>query len=149
VLGTIISGKPRQRHPFTAKCTHTTANLHNSAPAAMCIASAFAVLLPIRKVPLKCSAHLNTSSGQELQCSSCGHIADTELLCYCVRSSCSLQSYSPYTHCPSGVALVTSSGQVAAGGYIESAAHNPGLPPLQTAVVGGIVGGCLPTYDQV
>lgn len=58
-------------------------------------------------------------------------------------------SYSPYTHCPSGVALVTSSGGVAAGGYIESAAHNPGLPPLQAAVVGGIVGGCLPSYDQI
>jgi cytidine deaminase len=47
------------------------------------------------------------------------------------------------------VAFITSSGQVPAGGYIESAAHNPGLPPLQAAVVAGIVGGCLPSYDQV
>lgn len=32
---------------------------------------------------------------------------------------------------------------------MESAAHNPGLPPFQAAVVSGIVAGCLPAYEQV
>lgn len=60
-----------------------------------------------------------------------------------------LQSYSPYTHCPAGVALISKPGQVAAGCYLESAAHNPGVAPLQSAVVSGIIAGCLPSYDQV
>jgi cytidine deaminase len=59
------------------------------------------------------------------------------------------QSYSPYTHCPAGVALVTADGRVAAGCYLESAAHNPGVAPLQAAVVAGIITGWLESYDQV
>lgn len=60
-----------------------------------------------------------------------------------------LQSYSPYTHCPAAAALITRSGLVAAGCYLESAAHNPGVAPLQSAVVGGIIAGALPSYDMV
>lgn len=61
----------------------------------------------------------------------------------------SLQSYSPYTHCPSGVAIINRNGQVAAGGYIESAAHNPGLPPLQSAIAAAIIQGKLESYQAV
>eukprot|EP00879_Flechtneria_rotunda_P021481 GHRR01022638.1.p1 GENE.GHRR01022638.1~~GHRR01022638.1.p1 ORF type:complete len:295 (+),score=84.05 GHRR01022638.1:578-1462(+) len=58
-------------------------------------------------------------------------------------------SYSPYTHCPAAVAIITKQGKVASGGYIESAAYNPGLPPFQAAVAGCIIAGCLDTYHQV
>lgn len=62
---------------------------------------------------------------------------------------CRHQSYAPYTKCPAGVSLITKSGQVVSGNYLESAAHNPGVAPLQSAVVSGIIAGCLDTYDQV
>ncbi|CAM6106230.1 unnamed protein product [Calypogeia fissa] len=44
-------------------------------------------------------------------------------------------SYSPYTHSPSGLAFRTTQGGVYWGPYFESAAYNPSLPPLQTAIV--------------
>jgi hypothetical protein len=62
---------------------------------------------------------------------------------------CAMQAYSPYTHCPAAIAFILRTGQVAAGCYLESAAHNPGLAPLQSAVVSGIMSGCLQSYDQV
>ncbi|KAK9839712.1 hypothetical protein WJX81_007820 [Elliptochloris bilobata] len=49
--------------------------------------------------------------------------------------------YAPYTHSASGAVVVTSSGEVFSGGYIESAAFNPSLPPLQAALVAAVVGG--------
>ena len=58
------------------------------------------------------------------------------------------QCYCPYTHCPSGVAIMTADGGAFAGGYVESAAYNPGLPPFQAAIVAAVVGG-MPSYDQV
>ena len=65
-----------------------------------------------------------------------------------ILSCVGLQCYCPYTHCPSGAAIVTVDGGIFAGGYVESAAYNPGLPPFQAAVVAAIVGG-MPSYDQV
>lgn len=44
------------------------------------------------------------------------------------------KSYAPYTHAHSGVAIGTRSGQIFKGAYIENAAYNPSLPPLQTAL---------------
>ena len=43
-------------------------------------------------------------------------------------------AYAPYTHGLSGVALHSLSGAVYIGSYIESAAYNPSLPPLQAAL---------------
>lgn len=59
-----------------------------------------------------------------------------------------LQSYCPYTRLPSGVALATGSGAVYGGRYVESAAYNPSLPPLQSALAAAVIGG-LPDYKQV
>jgi cytidine deaminase len=59
-----------------------------------------------------------------------------------------LQSYSPYSHTPSGVALVLHDGQVVAGSYVENAAHNPGLAPFQAAVVAAVRAG-IPDYTKV
>lgn len=44
-------------------------------------------------------------------------------------------SYAPYSSCPSGVAILGDDGQIHAGSYIENAAFNPSLPPLQSALV--------------
>lgn len=54
-------------------------------------------------------------------------------------------SYSPYSHCPAGVAIVTPDGNVYSGGYIESAAYNPSMPPLQTAIIDAVIDG-MPCY---
>lgn len=51
-----------------------------------------------------------------------------------LKAAC--MAYSPYTKSPSGVALATSSGRIFAGSYIENAAFNPSLPPLETALAG-------------
>ncbi len=45
-------------------------------------------------------------------------------------------AHSPYSKSPSGVAVETSDGRVFAGSYIENAAFNPSLPPLETALAG-------------
>lgn len=50
-------------------------------------------------------------------------------------------SYAPYSRCPAGVAIVTAGGDVYSGGYVESAAYNPSLPPLQTAIIDAVIGG--------
>jgi len=44
-------------------------------------------------------------------------------------------SHAPYSKCPSGVALLTTKGKICTGFYIESAAFNPSLSPLQAAIV--------------
>jgi len=44
------------------------------------------------------------------------------------------RSYAPYTHSPSGVALRSASGTVAAGPYVENAAYNPSVTPVIAAL---------------
>ncbi len=44
------------------------------------------------------------------------------------------RAYAPYTKALSGVALISSSGASYQGSYIESAAYNPSLSPMQTAL---------------
>jgi cytidine deaminase len=51
------------------------------------------------------------------------------------------KSYAPYTKAYSGVAIGTRSGRIFKGSYIENAAYNPSLPPLQTALAALILGG--------
>jgi cytidine deaminase len=51
------------------------------------------------------------------------------------------KSYAPYSKAHSGVAIATGSGRVYKGSYIENAAFNPSLSPLQTALVALIVAG--------
>eukprot|EP01026_Neomeris_dumetosa_P058676 TRINITY_DN546_c0_g1_i1.p1 TRINITY_DN546_c0_g1~~TRINITY_DN546_c0_g1_i1.p1 ORF type:complete len:357 (-),score=41.84 TRINITY_DN546_c0_g1_i1:205-1275(-) len=58
------------------------------------------------------------------------------------------QSYAPYSKCPSGVSVITIDGDVYGGGCIESAAFNPSLSPLQTALIGAVIDG-IPCYKQV
>ena len=51
------------------------------------------------------------------------------------------KSYAPYTKAYSGVTIATRSGRIFKGSYIENAAYNPSLPPLQTALAALILGG--------
>jgi cytidine deaminase len=55
--------------------------------------------------------------------------------------SAARKSYAPYTKAHSGVAIGTRSGRIFKGAYIENAAYNPSLPPLQTALVVLILAG--------
>lgn len=51
------------------------------------------------------------------------------------------KSHAPYSKCPSGVALIDDQGRVFKGCYMESAAYNPSLGPVQAAVVAYVAGG--------
>lgn len=50
-------------------------------------------------------------------------------------------SYAPYTGVYAGVALRTSDNKIYSGAYIENAAYNPSLPPLQAALAAMAVTG--------
>ncbi|KZV15006.1 hypothetical protein F511_39210 [Dorcoceras hygrometricum] len=50
-------------------------------------------------------------------------------------------AHAPYSGCPSGVALMDCEGKVYRGSYIESAAFNPSLGPVQAALVAYVAGG--------
>jgi cytidine deaminase len=51
------------------------------------------------------------------------------------------KSYAPYTKAYSGVAIRISSGKIFKGAYIENAAYNPSLPPMQAALSALVFGG--------
>lgn len=50
-------------------------------------------------------------------------------------------SHAPYSGCPSGVALMDCEGMIYRGSYVESAAYNPSLGPVQAAFVAFVAGG--------
>ncbi|CAN4098760.1 unnamed protein product [Withania somnifera] len=50
-------------------------------------------------------------------------------------------SHAPYSGCPSGVALMDCEGKIYRGSYVESAAYNPSLAPVQAALVAFVAGG--------
>ncbi|CAL5215035.1 unnamed protein product [Lathyrus oleraceus] len=58
------------------------------------------------------------------------------------------KSHAPYSDSPSGVAIVDCNGKIYKGSYVESAAFNPSLGPLQAAVVAFIAGGG-GEYDEI
>ncbi len=51
------------------------------------------------------------------------------------------KSYAPYTKAHSGVAIATTTSRIIKGAYVENAAFNPSLPPLQTALAALILAG--------
>jgi len=59
--------------------------------------------------------------------------------------SAARKSYAPYTASHSGIALDVSANRVFAGSYIENAAFNPSLSPLQTALAGLLAAGLEPS----
>ncbi|XP_057968819.1 cytidine deaminase 1-like [Malania oleifera] len=59
------------------------------------------------------------------------------------------ESHAPYSGCPSGAAFVDSVGKVYRGSYMESAAYNPSLGPIQAALVAYVASGGGGGYDQI
>ena len=57
------------------------------------------------------------------------------------------QSYAPYSHSPSGVAVQLRDGSIVSGRYAENAAFNPSLSPLQGALVQMVAEGR--RYDEI
>jgi cytidine deaminase len=51
------------------------------------------------------------------------------------------RAYAPYSRAPAAVALQLDDGAIVSGAGIENAAYNPGLPPLQAALVNLIAAG--------
>lgn len=46
-----------------------------------------------------------------------------------------LRSHAPYTQCMAGIALQLTSGEVVTGSSLENVAFNPGVPPMQVALI--------------
>jgi cytidine deaminase len=57
------------------------------------------------------------------------------------------EAHTPYSGCPSALALKLADGTVITGSAIENAAYNPGLPPVQTALINLIAAGH--NHDQI
>eukprot|EP00889_Picochlorum_renovo_P007751 jgi/Picre1/34781/NNA_002247.t1 len=57
-------------------------------------------------------------------------------------------AYCPYSRCPASASIVTDDGGVYAGGYIESAAYNPSMLPLQSAIIDAVIDG-MPCYTKM
>jgi cytidine deaminase len=51
------------------------------------------------------------------------------------------RAYAPYSRSPSAVVLELADGTIVSGATIENAAYNPGLPPLQAALINLIAAG--------
>ena len=51
------------------------------------------------------------------------------------------RAYAPYSRAPSAVVLQLDDGAIVSGAAIENAAYNPGLPPLQAALINLIAAG--------
>lgn len=49
------------------------------------------------------------------------------------------RSYAPYSRSPSGCAIEMNSGVIVSGSYLENAAFNPSLAPLQAALVAAVM----------
>lgn len=58
-------------------------------------------------------------------------------------------SHAPYSGCPSGVALVDCEGKVYTGSYMESAAFNPSMGPVQAALVAYVANGDGGGYERI
>lgn len=58
---------------------------------------------------------------------------ESPLIAHAMRAAFS--SYAPYSDSPSGVAIRTRQGKIYTGCYLENAAFNPSLSPLQAALV--------------
>ncbi|KAF5935111.1 hypothetical protein HYC85_026240 [Camellia sinensis] len=58
-------------------------------------------------------------------------------------------SHAPYSGCPSGVALMDCKGKIYRGSYMESAAYNPSVGPVQAAVVAYVAEGGGGGYDRI
>ncbi|XP_054784066.1 cytidine deaminase 1-like [Prosopis cineraria] len=75
-----------------------------------------------------------------------GYIANEELKVAALEAA--NKSHAPYSGCPSGVALMDGRGKIYKGSYMESAAFNPSMGPVQAALVAFVAGGG-GKYDEI
>ncbi|XP_051150470.1 cytidine deaminase 1-like [Andrographis paniculata] len=59
------------------------------------------------------------------------------------------RSHAPYSGCPSGVALMDCEGKLYKGSYVESAAYNPSLGPVQAALVAYVAAVSHGGYERI
>ncbi|KAL1326355.1 hypothetical protein HN51_036428 [Arachis hypogaea] len=89
----------------------------------------------------------NLRSNNGVVCNGHGTVVDDEKLKIAALEAANA-SHAPYSGSPSGVALVDCGGKVYKGSYMESAAFNPSLGPVQAAVVAFVAGGG-GGYDEI
>ncbi|XP_028759968.1 cytidine deaminase 1-like [Neltuma alba] len=68
-----------------------------------------------------------------------GYIVNEELKIAALEAA--NKSHAPYSGCPSGAALMDGGGKIYKGSYMESAAFNPSMGPVQAALVAFVAGG--------
>ncbi|XP_060188691.1 cytidine deaminase 1-like [Lycium barbarum] len=87
----------------------------------------------------------NLSNGYEISVNS-GNLSNGSdkngsTLLRIAASEAANDSHAPYSGCPSGVALMDCEGKIYRGSYVESAAYNPSLGPVQAALVAFVARG--------
>ncbi|XP_027342820.1 cytidine deaminase 1-like [Abrus precatorius] len=83
--------------------------------------------------------HPHSPSNNINAVSSNGHVATHKLKIAALEAA--NESHAPYSGSPSGVALEDRRGNIYKGSYVESAAFNPSLGPVQAALVAFVAGG--------
>ncbi|XP_042501715.1 cytidine deaminase 1-like [Macadamia integrifolia] len=76
-------------------------------------------------------------------------VADHEKKLKCAALEAANKSHAPYSVCPSGVALMDVEGRIYKGSYMESAAYNPSLGPVQAALVSYLAASGGGGYDRI
>ncbi|CAA7027530.1 unnamed protein product [Microthlaspi erraticum] len=95
-----------------------------------------------KDIPLLLEPHDNRLTLSDPDIPNGGHTdSDTYPNLKLTALSAANRSYSPYSRCPSGVALVDCEGKVYRGWYMESAAYNPSMGPVQAALVDFVANG--------
>jgi len=88
------------------------------------------------KVKLSHAAKLDLAAAQQAAASQ--GMVDAMSQAGQVAEQWAQKSYSPYTHSPSGAAIVTKTGKVYGGCFVESAAFNPSLTPFHVAWIAAV-----------
>ncbi|CAO2183083.1 unnamed protein product [Urochloa humidicola] len=97
-------------------------------------------LLP-ENVPLVLEAHDNPL-GDPVPAAANGFAAgDLEARLREAAEAAARAAHAPYSECPSGFAVADGDGRIYAGGCLESAAYNPTLGPVQTAIIAMVAAG--------
>ncbi|KAJ4958000.1 hypothetical protein NE237_025111 [Protea cynaroides] len=78
-----------------------------------------------------------------------GDVADHEKKLKCAAMEAANQSHAPYSLCPSGVALMDAKGRIYKGSYMESAAYNPSMGPVQAALVAYVAASGGGGFDKI
>ncbi|KAF1002191.1 cytidine deaminase 1-like [Apium graveolens] len=93
-----------------------------------------------QQTPLILESHNNNLSLVENKFLANGVAQDFEKL-KSLALEAAIASHAAYSHCPSGVALMDVHGKFYKGCYMESAAYNPSLGPVQAALVAFVASG--------